>query len=103
MHPMLSLYRRILRLHRQKLPAQKRALGDSYVKKEFRDHQTAKPEFVQSFFQEWTQYCDFISAQRDQTMLGKDIAPETLQTFSPEQKAMLEKLKRETWSSPKRS
>lgn len=98
---MLSLYRRILRLHRQKLPAQKRTLGDAYVKKEFRDHQSAKPEFVKSFFQEWTQYCDFVAAQKDQAMLGKDIAPETLQAFSPEQKAMLEKLKRETRSLPK--
>ena len=34
------LYRRVLRLHRQKLPAVQRAIWDEYVKKEFRAHQS---------------------------------------------------------------
>lgn len=96
---MLSLYRRILRLHRQKLPTQKRALGDAYVKKEFRDHRDAKPDFVKSFQAEWTQYCNFIAEQKDQSTVGKDLDPKVLESFSPEQKAMLEKLKREAKSS----
>ena len=37
----LNLYRRILRLHRWKLPQEMRHLGDSYVKEEFRLHRTA--------------------------------------------------------------
>jgi hypothetical protein len=36
--PPLPLYRRILRGHRNHLPAEMRILGDMYVKKEFRDH-----------------------------------------------------------------
>ena len=93
MHPMLSLYRKILRLHRQKLPTQKRLLGDSYVKKEFRDHKNAKPEFVNSFAQEWTQYCSFLETQQDH---GRDLPGEILTAMSPEQKAMLERLKLES-------
>lgn len=40
--PPLQLYRRILRAHRRKLQPQLRLLGDSYVKKEFREHKTAE-------------------------------------------------------------
>lgn len=36
--PPLQLYRRILRVHRRKLDAEMRILGDLYVKAEFRAH-----------------------------------------------------------------
>lgn len=36
--PPIPLYRRILRVHRQKLDPEMRILGDSYVKSEFRAH-----------------------------------------------------------------
>ncbi|RYO91334.1 hypothetical protein DL766_001995 [Monosporascus sp. MC13-8B] len=36
--PPIPLYRRILRAHRKRLPAQMRLLGDQYVKAEFRAH-----------------------------------------------------------------
>ena len=39
--PPLQLYRRILRVHR-KLDPEMRILGDSYVKKEFREHRNAE-------------------------------------------------------------
>uniref|UniRef100_A0A674E4E3 Succinate dehydrogenase assembly factor 3 n=1 Tax=Salmo trutta TaxID=8032 RepID=A0A674E4E3_SALTR len=48
----LSLYKRILLLHRF-LPIDLRALGDQYVKDEFRRNKTAAPEEVTVFMREW--------------------------------------------------
>ena len=93
MQPVLSLYRRLLRLHRQKLPATKRKLGDSYLKKEFRDHRNAKPEFVKGFIEEWSRYADDLARRGD---AGKDLSADVLTKMSPEQKAMLAKLRQET-------
>jgi hypothetical protein len=39
--PPIPLYRRILRAHRKKLPAEMRLLGDEYVKSEFRAHRSS--------------------------------------------------------------
>lgn len=36
--PPLQLYRRLLKVHRKKLPKDMRLLGDEYVKSEFRAH-----------------------------------------------------------------
>lgn len=47
-----SLYKRILVLHRF-LPIELRALGDEYVKDEFRRHKRAEPKEVKSFMTEW--------------------------------------------------
>lgn len=47
-----SLYKRILVLHRF-LPIHLKALGDQYVKDEFRRHKTAAKEEVTSFMKEW--------------------------------------------------
>lgn len=47
-----SLYKRILLLHRF-MPIDLRALGDQYVKDEFRRHKTASHEEVKRFMTEW--------------------------------------------------
>lgn len=47
-----SMYKRILVLHRF-LPIDLRALGDQYVKDEFRRNKSASPEEVKSFMKEW--------------------------------------------------
>ncbi|XP_045913710.1 succinate dehydrogenase assembly factor 3, mitochondrial isoform X2 [Micropterus dolomieu] len=47
-----SLYKKILVLHRF-LPLDLRALGDQYVKDEFRRHKTASTEEVKNFMAEW--------------------------------------------------
>ena len=49
----LRLYKTILRLH-QSLPNELRALGNQYVRDEFRRHKTAQPEFVTNFMVEWS-------------------------------------------------
>ncbi|XP_034457143.1 succinate dehydrogenase assembly factor 3, mitochondrial [Hippoglossus hippoglossus] len=57
-----SLYKRILVLHRF-LPIDLRALGDQYVKDEFRRHKGASPEEVKGFMVEWQQYKDTMQTQ----------------------------------------
>ncbi|NP_001404649.1 succinate dehydrogenase assembly factor 3, mitochondrial isoform c precursor [Mus musculus] len=47
-----ALYRRILLLHRA-LPPDLKALGDQYVKDEFRRHKTVGPGEAQRFLKEW--------------------------------------------------
>lgn len=47
-----ALYRRILLLHRA-LPPDLKALGDQYVKDEFRRHKTVGSDEAQRFMQEW--------------------------------------------------
>ena len=47
------LYKAILRLHRG-MPRELRALGDQYVRDEFKRHKAAEPEFVSAFMKEWT-------------------------------------------------
>mmetsp|Transcript_39 Transcript_39/g.68 ORF Transcript_39/g.68 Transcript_39/m.68 type:complete len:118 (-) Transcript_39:137-490(-) len=54
----LTLYRHILKLHREKLPAPVRNLGDSYLKAEFRSHLRGKTSMEQwtKFVKEWKGY-----------------------------------------------
>mmetsp|Transcript_796 Transcript_796/g.1714 ORF Transcript_796/g.1714 Transcript_796/m.1714 type:complete len:105 (+) Transcript_796:3-317(+) len=53
---LLTLYRDILRAHRAHLRPGLRRLGDDYVKSEFRLHRQAKPEFLTSFEEQWSNY-----------------------------------------------
>ncbi|XP_034401091.1 succinate dehydrogenase assembly factor 3, mitochondrial [Cyclopterus lumpus] len=57
-----SLYKRILVLHRF-LPIDLRALGDQYVKDEFRRHKGAAPEEATGFMTEWKDYKDTLQTQ----------------------------------------
>lgn len=52
MNPSLRLYRRILKLHKN-LPLTSKALGDQYLKDEFRRHKNATQEQITEFIQEW--------------------------------------------------
>ncbi|KAI5793740.1 hypothetical protein DFH27DRAFT_485027 [Peziza echinospora] len=55
--PPLALYRRLLRAHRKHLPYDARALGDAYVKSEFRLHREVdNPIHVIGFLTEWQLY-----------------------------------------------
>lgn len=54
-----SLYRKILRAHSRFLPDEMRALGDTYVKSEFRLHKAVTNEsHLDSFFSGWTEYLE---------------------------------------------
>ncbi|KAM7383760.1 hypothetical protein PAMA_011219 [Pampus argenteus] len=94
-----SLYKRILVLHRF-LPVDLRALGDQYVKDEFRRHKGAAPEEVGSFMTEWENYKDNLQTQvlesaGDQyssVKFGTDLSDAKLGHFQDEQVAQLYEL-----------
>ncbi|KAI8366584.1 hypothetical protein BD560DRAFT_353975, partial [Blakeslea trispora] len=59
----LKLYRDILRSHRA-LPAAMRAMGDDYVKAEFKRHKHIdNPAHIVGFVSQWQSYLDLIKQQ----------------------------------------
>ena len=113
----VNLYRALRRAHKNHLPSRHmRDLGDAYIRNEFKLH-TSKtttappnPQVVQQFFTAWEQYLEQIlqtgrareirQANNESDMnvaFGKDL-PHHIE-LSPEQKAQLEKLRKETESA----
>ncbi|KAM8766180.1 succinate dehydrogenase assembly factor 3, mitochondrial [Acanthopagrus schlegelii] len=94
-----SMYKRILVLHRF-LPIDLKALGDQYVKDEFRRHKTASPEVVKSFMAEWENYKDTLQAQVLESAgerlgtikFGTDLAEGKLNDFQGDQIGQLYEL-----------
>ncbi|XP_061111846.1 succinate dehydrogenase assembly factor 3, mitochondrial [Conger conger] len=93
-----ALYKRILQLHRF-LPVDLRALGDQYVKDEFRRHKSAKPGEVTSFMIEWEGYRDTLQTQVLETasrggagVYGTVLSEEKLKQFQDEQFSQLYEL-----------
>uniref|UniRef100_A0A8C7FM43 Succinate dehydrogenase assembly factor 3 n=1 Tax=Oncorhynchus kisutch TaxID=8019 RepID=A0A8C7FM43_ONCKI len=94
-----SLYKRILLLHRF-LPIDLRALGDQYVKDEFRRNKTAAPEEVTVFMREWGNYRDTLQTQvlesaRDRLKkveFGAELSEGDLKLFQDEQVGQLYEL-----------
>ncbi|XP_065150569.1 succinate dehydrogenase assembly factor 3, mitochondrial [Paramisgurnus dabryanus] len=92
-----SLYKRILLLHRF-MPIDLRALGDQYVKDEFRRHKTATNEEAKRFMTEWEVYKDTLQTQVLEAMgnkkltFGLDLSKEKLQDFQDEQIGQLYEL-----------
>ncbi|KAI3358759.1 hypothetical protein L3Q82_014725, partial [Scortum barcoo] len=94
-----SLYKRILVLHRF-MPIDLRALGDQYVKDEFRRHKKATPEEVKSFMAEWENYRDTLQTQvlqsaghqHSSVKFGTDLSEQKLSNFQEEQIGQLYEL-----------
>jgi len=86
----VSLYRAILRAHRT-LPQEMRALGDAYVRKEFRDHRSAKAEQVARFLEGWEDYLQALNPGAAQR--GRDLSAEELAALNPEQAEQLDKMR----------
>jgi hypothetical protein len=89
------LYRAILREHRNRLPAEMRALGDTYVKAEFHQHKTAGEAQVKRFFTAWNNYLTLLCKQNDQEGFGRPLDEDSKNLLSPEQQQKVEDLKRE--------
>ena len=59
----LKLYRSILRAHANHLPTPMRALGDAYVKSEFRLHKaTTNTDQLSQFYTEWQKYLEHLQS-----------------------------------------
>ncbi|KAM4874709.1 succinate dehydrogenase assembly factor 3, mitochondrial [Thomomys bottae] len=97
-----SLYRRILLLHRV-LPPDLKALGDQYVKDEFRRHKTVGSDEARRFMQEWEAYAAVLWQQAKENKqnsgkacFGASLPEEKLDDFSDEQIGQLQELMQET-------
>ncbi|XP_062423746.1 succinate dehydrogenase assembly factor 3, mitochondrial [Rhea pennata] len=94
-----GLYRRILLLHRA-LPPALRALGDRYVREEFRRHKAVGPAEAQRFLREWENYAALIWQQinedrqnsTEKTVFGIQLTEEKLNDFRDEQIGQLKEL-----------
>lgn len=87
----LSLFRQVMRLHQRKLPPTARAIGDRYVRQEFRTPALKEHQEVE-FFRQWAEYVSHLEIEADLYGLGRDMADDTITSMSDEQRAQLEKL-----------
>ncbi|XP_061838344.1 succinate dehydrogenase assembly factor 3, mitochondrial [Nerophis lumbriciformis] len=94
-----TLYKRILVLHRF-MPIHLRALGDQYVKEEFRRHKNASPQQANNFMTEWQKYKDNLQSQildasgskGGSLSLGVNMSEKELNDFRQEQIGQLYEL-----------
>ncbi|KAL6099317.1 succinate dehydrogenase assembly factor 3, mitochondrial [Pungitius pungitius] len=101
-----SLYKRILVLHRF-LPIDLRALGDQYVKDEFRRHKSAAAEEAKGFMAEWKNYKDTLQTQvlesaggqKRSVKFGANLPDGTLGSFQDDQIGQLYELMLESTKS----
>ncbi|XP_060075978.1 succinate dehydrogenase assembly factor 3, mitochondrial-like [Ylistrum balloti] len=94
-----ALYKAILKLHRG-LPLNFKAIGDQYVKDEFKRHKNITSAEAEVFMDEWTKYYLMIGKQLSQRKqkqtIGVNMSSELLDCFSDEQIVQLMELKTET-------
>jgi hypothetical protein len=111
-----ALFRSILRTHRIKLPPPMRAMGDRYVREEFKAHLRPDANTTQdqwkTFFNEWIRYRGMLLGAADLAPDGVtvldggeafvagvdragDISAEALAAMSPDQVARLQKMREE--------
>ncbi|XP_061443107.1 succinate dehydrogenase assembly factor 3, mitochondrial isoform X2 [Rhineura floridana] len=103
-----TLYRKILQLH-QAMPLELKALGDQYVKDEFRRHRSVGPEEAEQFLQEWENYAAMLQQQASQNAqnsshqphFGSPLSEEELNALRGEQVGQLQELMQEA-TKPKR-
>ncbi|ODV93565.1 hypothetical protein PACTADRAFT_51353 [Pachysolen tannophilus NRRL Y-2460] len=82
LYPPLKLFREILRAHRV-LPGPQRALGDAYVRAEFKAHKdTENPLHIIGFLTEWQGYLGVIKGGN---WLEHRLKKEDLDKMSPDQ------------------
>ncbi len=88
--PPIPLYRRILRAHRTRLPAEMRVLGDQYVKSEFRAHQKIdNPVHIVGFLTEWQAYTQMVEGD---AWKGDKMDKSKIEKMSDEQIAQMYEL-----------
>ncbi|XP_068094593.1 succinate dehydrogenase assembly factor 3, mitochondrial [Hyperolius riggenbachi] len=97
-----SLYKEILLLHRT-LPLHMKALGDQYVKDEFRRHKNVGPAEAKLFVKEWEGYAALLLEQArirlrnpaSEEQFGASLSEEKLTSFNEEQIGQLHELMQE--------
>ena len=81
----LSLYRNILKAHKRYLPYEMKALGDSYVKSEFKlFKKVSNEEQLNQFYIGWNQYLDqLLQTARTKESIATGSLDSTTSTISP--------------------
>lgn len=103
MNTSLRLYRRILKLHKN-LPLIPKALGDQYLRDEFRRHKNATQEQITEFIQEWKMYADLLERQQGEGKgFGGQLSEEQLTSVNEEQLRQLYALHQEITTLPDNS
>ena len=94
----LSMYRQVLRTHRDRLPPPMRDMGDNYIRDEMRRHGEAQTTQQQwkTFVSEWQKYLNMLLGQADLPNTSGDIPAAVLDAMTPEQKQQFLDLKDET-------
>lgn len=94
---LLAGYRRVRRVHREKLPPPMRVLGDGYARQEFKAwiKATGTTSSQWSEFEaQWRKYCDMLLGVADSpAATSGDIQDATLTHMSKEQQQQLAKLR----------
>ncbi|XP_071100863.1 succinate dehydrogenase assembly factor 3, mitochondrial-like [Haliotis cracherodii] len=94
-----ALYKGILKLHRG-LPLEMKAIGDQYVKSEFRLHKNSPDQEAKVFMSEWTKYymtlAKQLSQRKQKQTIGDELSPELLENFREEQVGQLVELLKES-------
>ncbi|PRP74009.1 hypothetical protein PROFUN_06028 [Planoprotostelium fungivorum] len=97
-----TLYRNILKFHREELPSEMRQLGDAYVKSEWQLHRKTNGELLNQFIWKWQDYLNTLQKQSKVTReFGVDLGNEQLSIMTKSQKKQLESLKKEAQSIKK--
>eukprot|EP00798_Chlamydomonas_sp_ICE-L_P014517 gene14517-20547_t len=96
----LSLYRQVLRIHRDKLPGGvMRQLGNDFAKSEFGSHlkspKTTKEQWT-SFFQQWDNYLGLLKGNAPEVEAERMSKEMDSMALSEDQLKRMEELKRET-------
>lgn len=90
----INLYKSILHLHRKKLPADIRALGNAYVRNEFHLHKkVTSADHLKLFFDGWEKY--LVQLESRVGSFGKDLNESEKVHLSSEQHDKLHQIKQE--------
>jgi len=68
-----------------------RAIGDAYVREEFKRHKNAEPKHLQQFFQQWLQYLEHLRNSTPDSF-GRELSGEEVAALSEDQAGQLKNL-----------
>ena len=103
---LVHLFRTLMRLHRAKLPPPMRAVGDRYVRDEFRRHRDATPPLTSQqwtqFASQWQAYARMLDGSADRLPDGTEnpaggLSEDLLRGLNEEQRQRLGALQREAY------
>lgn len=97
----ISLYRAILKAHRQLPSVDMQKLGNTYVRNEFKQHkQTNNPEHLRQFFLGWSQYLEMLQ-KRQGPKIGVNLDRSFNEVLNDDQKEKLKQLQDEIYDKSK--